>query len=177
MRSTRFISEDEAIRLGLDLGDGTAEPLDGALFGPLRPTGERLPIRRRLAPLTPANIFCIGLNYHAHALETGPAVSEHPVLFMKRDEIPNPQALAIRGRINGERMQEGHTSDMIFPVARVIAELSRDTTLLPGTLIPTGTPPGMGAARNSPRFLADGDRVGVEIERIGILSNPVQSAR
>jgi 2-keto-4-pentenoate hydratase/2-oxohepta-3-ene-1,7-dioic acid hydratase in catechol pathway len=66
---------------------------------------------------------------------------------------------------------------MIFPVAELIAFLSRDTTLLPGTLILTGTPPGVGVARNPPRFLRDGDRVAVEVEGIGTLENPVVQAR
>lgn len=65
---------------------------------------------------------------------------------------------------------------MIFPVAELIAFLSRDTTLLPGTLILTGTPPGVGFARKPPRFLAAGDRVAVEIDRIGILENQVTQA-
>ena len=66
---------------------------------------------------------------------------------------------------------------MVFPVAELIAFLSRDTTLLPGTLILTGTPPGVGVARNPPRFLSDGDRVVVEIQGIGALENPVVQAR
>jgi 2-keto-4-pentenoate hydratase/2-oxohepta-3-ene-1,7-dioic acid hydratase in catechol pathway len=66
---------------------------------------------------------------------------------------------------------------MVFTVAELIAFLSRDTTLLPGTLILTGTPPGVGVARNPPRFLCDGDRVVVEIQGIGALENPVVQAR
>ena len=65
---------------------------------------------------------------------------------------------------------------MIFGVAELIAFLSRDTTLLPGTLILTGTPPGVGFARKPPLFLADGDRVAVTIEGIGTLENPVTQA-
>jgi len=65
---------------------------------------------------------------------------------------------------------------MIFTVAEIIAHLSQDTTLLPGTLILTGTPPGVGFARKPPVFLADGDRVSVEIESIGVLENPVRDA-
>jgi 2-keto-4-pentenoate hydratase/2-oxohepta-3-ene-1,7-dioic acid hydratase in catechol pathway len=73
-------------------------------------------------------------------------------------------------------MQEGHTSDMLFPVARLIAELSRDTTLLPGTVILTGTPSGVGYTRDPRVFLLPGDRVEVEIEGIGVLANPVLGA-
>jgi 2-keto-4-pentenoate hydratase/2-oxohepta-3-ene-1,7-dioic acid hydratase in catechol pathway len=66
---------------------------------------------------------------------------------------------------------------MIFPVAALIAFLSRDTTLLPGTLILTGTPPGVGFARQPPVFLAEGDRVQVSIDGIGRLDNPVTVSR
>jgi 2-keto-4-pentenoate hydratase/2-oxohepta-3-ene-1,7-dioic acid hydratase in catechol pathway len=79
--------------------------------------------------------------------------------------------------INGRTMQQGSTSDMIFSVAELIAFLSRDTTLVPGTLILTGTPPGVGFARKPPVFLADGDRVEIRIEGIGTLENPVVDAR
>jgi 2-keto-4-pentenoate hydratase/2-oxohepta-3-ene-1,7-dioic acid hydratase in catechol pathway len=92
------------------------------------------------------------------------------------DDIPDPQALTLRCELNGREMQHGHSSDMIFSVAELIAFLSRDTTLLPGTLILTGTPPGVGFARHPPVFLAAGDRVSVEIEGIGRLTNPVIDA-
>jgi 2-keto-4-pentenoate hydratase/2-oxohepta-3-ene-1,7-dioic acid hydratase in catechol pathway len=92
------------------------------------------------------------------------------------DEIPDPQALDLGCRINGKTLQQGSTADMIFSVAELIAFLSRDTTLLPGTLILTGTPAGVGFARKPPVFLAAGDQVEVEIDLIGILSNPVVSA-
>lgn len=95
-----------------------------------------------------------------------------PVL-VTADEIPDPQALSIACTLNGEPMQTGHTSDMIFGVAELVAFLSRDTSLLPGTLILTGTPPGVGVARTPARYLADGDRVLVEIQGIGTLENPV----
>jgi 2-keto-4-pentenoate hydratase/2-oxohepta-3-ene-1,7-dioic acid hydratase in catechol pathway len=95
-----------------------------------------------------------------------------PVL-VTTDEIPDPQALGIGCTLNGARVQTGHTSDMIFSVAELIAFLSRDTTLLPGTLIITGTPPGVGMARNPPLYLKEGDQVTVEIDGIGALTNPV----
>jgi len=62
---------------------------------------------------------------------------------------------------------------MIFSVAQLISFLSQDTTLLPGTVILTGTPSGVGVARKPPLFLADGDQVSIEIERIGQLNNPI----
>jgi 2-keto-4-pentenoate hydratase/2-oxohepta-3-ene-1,7-dioic acid hydratase in catechol pathway len=248
----------------VERGDGEAELLRGGLFEGLETSGETALIARRLAPLEPTNILCIGLNYHAHAEETGQSVSDYPILFMKNsaalnhpdadivlpscctrgpevdyeaelavvigtaarnvsmeralehvlgytcgndvsarrwqrhagggqwvrgksfdtfcplgpvlvtaDQIPDPQTLQVRCRLNGELMQDGNTSDMIFPVAHLISELSRDTTLLPGTVILTGTPAGVGVARTPPVFLSAGDRVSVEIEGIGELSNTV----
>ncbi len=92
------------------------------------------------------------------------------------DEINDPQSLRVRTLLNDEVMQDGNTSDMIFPVARLIHEMSRDTTLLPGTVILTGTPPGVGFARTPPVFLAPGDRVEVLIDGIGRLRNKVSAA-
>lgn len=88
-------------------------------------------------------------------------------------EIPDPQNLRVRCLLNGKVMQDGNTSDMIFPVAKLISELSRDMTLTAGTVILTGTPSGVGVARTPPIFLAHGDVVTVEIEKIGQLVNPV----
>jgi 2-keto-4-pentenoate hydratase/2-oxohepta-3-ene-1,7-dioic acid hydratase in catechol pathway len=89
------------------------------------------------------------------------------------DEIPDPNALRISTTINGERLQDSSTADMIFDVPRLIEFLSGSTTLMPGTVILTGTPPGVGMARTPPRWLAPGDVVTVEIEKIGQLTNPV----
>jgi len=88
-------------------------------------------------------------------------------------DIPDPQALTLTTRVNGEVMQQGHTSDMMFPVARLISDLSQSTTLLPGTVILTGTPSGVGMARTPPRWLKPGDVVEVEIAAIGVLRNRV----
>jgi 2-keto-4-pentenoate hydratase/2-oxohepta-3-ene-1,7-dioic acid hydratase in catechol pathway len=90
------------------------------------------------------------------------------------EEIPDPQALAIRCRLNGRTMQESTTSQMVFGVAELIAYLSRTMTLEPGDIIATGTPPGVGFARTPPVWLGDGDEVTVEIEGIGALTNPVR---
>ncbi|MCC6123519.1 MAG: fumarylacetoacetate hydrolase family protein [Pirellulales bacterium] len=89
------------------------------------------------------------------------------------DEIPNPNALAIKLDIDGEIMQEANTNDMIFDVPRLVEFLSGSTTLLPGTVILTGTPNGVGVARKPPRFLQPGEVVTVTIEKIGALANPV----
>jgi 2-keto-4-pentenoate hydratase/2-oxohepta-3-ene-1,7-dioic acid hydratase in catechol pathway len=89
--------------------------------------------------------------------------------------ITDLQGLQLTTRLNGEVVQQASTATMIFPVTRLIAELSQGTTLLAGTVILTGTPAGVGAGRKPPRFLRDGDRVEVEISGVGRLSNPVRN--
>jgi len=95
-----------------------------------------------------------------------------PCLVLK-DELPNPAALKLKTVLNRQIMQDWNTGDMIFDVPTLIAFLSGSTTLLPGTVILTGTPHGIGAARNPPIFLKPGDSVSIEIDRIGVLTNPV----
>jgi 2-keto-4-pentenoate hydratase/2-oxohepta-3-ene-1,7-dioic acid hydratase in catechol pathway len=90
------------------------------------------------------------------------------------DEIPDPSGLAIRTILNGETVQDCNTGDMIFDVPALIEFLSGSTTLLAGTVILTGTPHGVGMATVPPRWLAPGDIVSVEIDKIGMLTNPVQ---
>ncbi len=258
------MDKEGGIHHGIVDGNGTAELLAGELFSGLCTTRASIAVAKLLAPLVPVNILCIGLNYHAHAEETGQQTGENPILFMKStstlnhpgapiilpaccqhgpevdyeaelavvigregknipeedaldhvlgytcandvsarrwqkhsgggqwvrgksfdsfcplgpalvttDEIPDPQNLQVRCLLNGTVMQDGNTSDMIFPVSRLIADLSRDTTLLPGTVIMTGTPAGVGVARKPPQFLSSGDVVTIEIEGIGDLVNPV----
>ncbi len=94
--------------------------------------------------------------------------------LVTRDEIPNPNALSIRTVLNGDVMQNWNTNDMIFDVRSLIAFLSGSTTLLPGTVILTGTPHGVGMAQKPPRWLRPGDSVTIEIEQIGQLTNPVE---
>jgi len=89
------------------------------------------------------------------------------------DELPDPSNLTLRTYVNEDKMQDSSTSDMIFDVPTLISFLSGSTTLLPGTLILTGTPSGVGEARDPKRFLVPGDEVTVEIEGIGLLTNPV----
>jgi 2-keto-4-pentenoate hydratase/2-oxohepta-3-ene-1,7-dioic acid hydratase in catechol pathway len=91
-------------------------------------------------------------------------------------DVPDPQALAIRCLVNGEALQDSTTSEMVFGVAELIAFISEAITLEPGDLIATGTPAGVGFARNPPVFLRDGDEVTVEIDRVGALTNPVRAA-
>lgn len=267
MKIARFIDQNGRQQIGIPDGSGSAELLSGDLFQPGVPTGEQAPISRLLAPLEPTDIYCIGLNYKAHAAEAGMELPRHPVVFMKptstladpgqailnpqacergpeldyeaelcvvigretrnisvddalgvvagytcandvsarkwqmhggggqwvrgksfdtfcplgpvlttADDIPDPQDLDISCVLNGETVQQGHTSDMIFSVAEIIAFLSRDTTLRPGTVILTGTPPGVGFARKPPLYLHDGDQVEVRIQHIGTLKNPVADA-
>ena len=87
------------------------------------------------------------------------------------DEIPDPQALAIALRVNGETRQSSHTSKMIFPVDECITVLSQGFTLLPGDVIATGTPEGVGAALG--KFLKAGDKLEAEVEKLGVLANRV----
>ena len=89
------------------------------------------------------------------------------------DEIDDLQALGLRTRVNGEVVQEGNTKDMIFGVAETVAWLSRTMTLLPGDIIATGTPAGIGATKGL--FLHDGDSVSVEVDGLGSVTNPVRA--
>jgi 2-keto-4-pentenoate hydratase/2-oxohepta-3-ene-1,7-dioic acid hydratase in catechol pathway len=93
--------------------------------------------------------------------------------MVTKDEIANNRSLKIETRINGETMQSGHTGQMIFSTSRLIAYASTIFTLVPGDVIITGTPSGVGFSRKPPRFLRPGDVIEVEIEAIGILKNPV----
>jgi acylpyruvate hydrolase len=218
---------------------------------------------RLLTPVgRPGKVICIGVNYRAHAEETGRPLPEHPMLFPKwhtslaapDDEIPLPPEsdkvdseaelavvigrrcrrvsaddaggvifgytaandvsmrdfqrhtqqftagkawdrstpvgpfivpaaelggawpdVAITGTLNGERRQDSRTSDLIFGVPELIAYITTTMTLEPGDLILTGTPSGVGAASDPPRFARDGDVYEVEIEGIGSLRNAFRS--
>jgi 2-keto-4-pentenoate hydratase/2-oxohepta-3-ene-1,7-dioic acid hydratase in catechol pathway len=242
---------------------GAAKKISGDIFGDYSVSDAEAAVAKLLAPIVPAAILCIGLNYRHHAAESDAKIPDHPVLFMKgtnslqnpddaieiptacrsdevdyecelavvigktcknatretalehvlgytcandvsardwqlkrggsqwcrgktfdtfaplgpclvtRDEIPNPNALRISTKLNGEVMQDWNTNDMIFDVPELIAFLSGSTTLLPGTVILTGTPHGVGMARKPPRWLRPGDSVSIEIENIGTLTNPV----
>ncbi len=264
MKIIRYLDSQQRIHLGSLKNDGTAERLEGDIFGPLRSTGEIADVWKLLAPLIPAAILGIGLNYRHHAAESGMKAPEVPVLFVKgvnalqnpedpieipthlassevdyecelavvigkrcknvrkeealdyvlgytcandvsardwqlkkgggqwsrgkffdtfapmgpclvtRDEIPNPNALKIRTILNKEAVQDWNTDDMIFDVPTLIEFLSGSTTLLPGTVILTGTPHGVGMAWKPPRYLKAGDDVTIEIEKIGALHNPVR---
>ncbi|MEX0885757.1 MAG: fumarylacetoacetate hydrolase family protein [Phycisphaeraceae bacterium] len=267
MRLIRYRDEAGQIHHGVDEGDGTARRLPGPPTDSVAPAGPVDRVAGLLAPIEPANVFCIGLNYGAHAKETGAELPEHPVIFMKpttavigpgetirlpaccergpetdyevelavvigkagrdiareralehvlgytvandvsarrwqkqggggqwirgksfdtfcplgpaivtADEVGDPQALELSTTLNGRGMQSSTTGDMIFSVAELIAFISRDTTLLPGTVILTGTPEGVGFSRSPAVFLSDGDEVTVAVAGVGELTNPVAAA-
>ena len=112
-----------------------------------------------------AGQWCLGKSFDTFA-PLGPCL-------VTADEIPDPNTLEIKTLLNGQVMQQSNTSDMIFSVAEIISFLSGSSTLLPGTAIFTGTPSGVGMARNPHVWLKTGDNVIVTIDRIGSLSNPV----
>jgi 2-keto-4-pentenoate hydratase/2-oxohepta-3-ene-1,7-dioic acid hydratase in catechol pathway len=89
------------------------------------------------------------------------------------DEVGDPHSLGIRLRLNGETMQNSNTKQMIFSVGELVSYLSTVFTIEPGDLVYTGTPPGVGMARKPPVFLRGGDVVEVEIDKLGVLRNPV----
>jgi len=92
-----------------------------------------------------------------------------------RDEVPDPQALAIRTTVNGQPVQNSNTGDMIFGVTHLIAYISALATLEPGDLILTGSPKPMDGAPAPKIFVQPGDRVSIRIDRLGELSNPIVS--
>ena len=93
--------------------------------------------------------------------------------IVTRDEMPDPHALPIRCRVNGVTRQEATTAEMIFDIPAIIEWLSLGMTLLPGDVIATGTPAGVGSARTPPEFLKPGDVVESEVEGIGVIRNRV----
>ncbi len=263
MRIVRYVDGQGRQAYGHQALNGRITRIEGDIFGDFHSTQETADVVKLLAPVQPADILCIGLNYRKHAEEGQQAIPEQPVLFMKNagavqhpgdpiylprklrsdavdyecelavvigrdcsnvprdealnyvigytcandvsardwqlkwgggqwcrgktfatfcplgpclvtpDEIPNPNALAIKTVLNGNVMQDWNTNDMIFDVPRLIEFLSASTRLRAGTVILTGTPHGVGGARKPPVFLQPGDTVTIEIEKIGALTNPV----
>ncbi len=263
MPIVRFLNDENAICYGMSMGDGSALLIEGHILAEYAVTEKQVRIARLLAPLEPVAILGVGLNYHAHALESGMDAPERPVLFAKginsvqnpgepivlprhlrsdevdyecelaivigkrcknvsrhnasefilgytcandvsaRDwqlrlgggqwsrgkyfdtfaplgpciattqEIPDPNKLRIRTILNGVVVQDSSTADMIFDVPTIVEFLSGSTTLLPGTVILTGTPQGVGMSATPPRWLMPGDEVTIDIEGIGRLTNPV----
>jgi 2-keto-4-pentenoate hydratase/2-oxohepta-3-ene-1,7-dioic acid hydratase in catechol pathway len=89
------------------------------------------------------------------------------------DEIPDPQTLEVFCWLNGEEMQHGHTADMLFPVATLVSYLTQFMTLEPGDIVTTGTPAGIGAFRKPPVYLKPGDRLRMEVTRVGVLEHQI----
>jgi 2-keto-4-pentenoate hydratase/2-oxohepta-3-ene-1,7-dioic acid hydratase in catechol pathway len=263
MKIIRYQNSLGEIFYGAQQPSGEVFRIAGNIFSEFQATNERAQVSKILAPIVPAAILCIGLNYKRHAAESNSPIPEFPVLFVKGpntlqhpgdpillpthlrsdevdyecelavvigrrcknvsradaldyvlgytcandvsardwqrkrsggqwcrgksfdtfgpmgpclvtcDEIPNPNALRIRTIVSGETLQDWNTNDMIFDVPSLVEFLSGSTTLLPGTVILTGTPHGVGMAGNPPRWLKPGDSVTIEIENIGKLTNPV----
>jgi 2-keto-4-pentenoate hydratase/2-oxohepta-3-ene-1,7-dioic acid hydratase in catechol pathway len=107
----------------------------------------------------------MGKGFDTHG-PTGPCI-------VTADEVEDPQSLTVRTWVNGEVRQDGTTADMIFTCRQMIEHLSTAFTLEPGMLITTGTPAGVAAGEDPPRWLRAGDTVTVEIEGVGALTNPV----
>lgn len=263
MKIIRFLDSAGQIHAGALQSDGTALRIQGDILANYTLTHQKIAIHKILAPIVPAAILCIGLNYLKHMEETGASRPEFPVLFLKnpaalqnpgdpvqipshlkstevdwecelavvigkrcknvskdkalecvlgytcandvsardwqkkwggsqwcrgksfdtfcplgpaivtRDEIPDPNRLRLQTFVNGRQMQDSNTADMIFDVPTLIAFLSGSMTLLPGTVILTGTPSGVGMGMKPPMYLKAGDTMKVVIEKIGELSNPV----
>ena len=264
MKIIRYQEDAGHQKYASELPDGSVVKIEGDIFGQYSVTDHPVAIRKRLAPVAPCAINCIGLNYRRHAEEGNATVPEFPVLFTKAisavqdpegpiqlprhlrsdevdyecelavvigkrcknvsrdsaldyvlgytcandvssrdwqlkkgggqwcrgktfdtfcplgpalvtaDDIPNPNTLQIKTILNGQVMQDWNTDDMIFDVPTLIAFLSGSTTLLPGTVILTGTPHGIGGARKPPVWLKHGDTISIEIEKIGTLTNIVE---
>ena len=113
----------------------------------------------------PAGQWLLGKTFDTFA-PFGPAL-------VTADEVGDPGKLRIQLRLNGQTMQDSNTDQLLFPVNELIAYISGVCTLVPGDLIFTGTPPGVGMARKPPVFIKPGDTMEVEIEKLGVLSNPV----
>ncbi|MBN2579862.1 MAG: fumarylacetoacetate hydrolase family protein [Pirellulales bacterium] len=113
----------------------------------------------------PGGQWLLGKTFDSFA-PIGPAI-------VTADEVPDPHNLKILLRLNGQVMQKSCTDQLIFPVDYLVSYISDVCTLAPGDLIFTGTPPGVGFARRPPVFLKPGDVVEVEIEKLGVLRNPV----
>lgn len=117
-------------------------------------------------------------DYQGHSTQFGPGknfwrTGGFGPFLVTADEVPDPQDLPIETRLNGEVVQQSHTSQMTYPVSELIAYLSRIHPLHPGDVISTGTPSGVGVARGPQLFMKPGDVVEVEIGRVGVLRNEV----
>lgn len=142
--------------------------------------GRHIPVDKALEYVAGYSCFLDGSvrDYQKHSFTAGKNFDSSgacgPWLVPAR-EIPDPQALQLTTRVNGDVMQHASTADMIFSVAFVISYISEFTHLEPGDVLATGTPAGVGAGRTPPVWLKPGDHIDVEIENIGTLSNSVKA--
>ena len=142
--------------------------------------GRHIPVDKALDYVAGYSCFLDGSvrDYQKHSFTAGKNFDSSgacgPWLVPAR-EIPDPQALQLTTRVNGEVMQHASTADMIFSVAIVISYISEFTHLEPGDVLATGTPAGVGAGRTPPLWLKPGDHIDVEIENVGTLSNTVKA--
>ena len=158
----------------------TRYDFEGELAVVIGKAGRRIPAERALAHV--AGYTCMAENsvrdFQKHSAQVTPGKN-----FLRSgalgpwvttsDEIPDPAALQVITRLNGEVMQDGQVADLIFPIPELIAYISTFTPLAPGDVIATGTPEGVGARRTPPRFMVAGDVLEVDIPGVGRLSNRV----
>ena len=257
MRLIRFVDSQGHTRHGVAAATDQAYPLSGDLYGEFTIAAETTQVAQLLAPVVPTNIYCIGLNYREHAEESGVALPERPLVFMKPtstlthpgspillpkvqhdsevdyecelavvigkktsyvsevdalnhvagyvlhndvsersfqlersgqwvkgkscdtfapigpfiatpDEIGDPNNLNLWLKLNGEEMQNSSTSDFIFNIQQLVSYISQFMSLLPGDIISTGTPFGVGLGLKPPRYLQEGDVIELGIEGLGV---------
>ena len=98
--------------------------------------------------------------------------------FVSADELPEgAKGLKIESRLNGQVMQSDNTDNMMFPIAETLVDITQGMTLEPGDLVVTGTPSGVGHARKPPVWMKAGDTIEIEVEKVGILKNPIEDER
>lgn len=119
-------------------------------------------------------------DYQLHTSQWGPgknfeATGAFGPWLVTKDEIKDDEVLTLETRLNGQTMQKADTSLLLFSMRELIAYVSKFTTLKPGDVIVTGTPGGVGAKRNPPVFMKDGDVVEVEVSKIGVLRNTIKN--
>jgi 2-keto-4-pentenoate hydratase/2-oxohepta-3-ene-1,7-dioic acid hydratase in catechol pathway len=126
MRIVRFESGGVE-HIGEEIDGGHARRIEGSLFGPRRTTDERLPIERRLSPIVPADILCIGVNYRAHAEETGAKLPENPLLFIKAGNALNHPEAAVP--VTTASVQVDYEGELVVVIGRDARNVPRERAL------------------------------------------------
>lgn len=125
----------------------------------------------------PRKVLCVGINYRPHVEEMGRAVPERPTIFVRfPGDLVGHRCPVLRPTVSEKFDYEGELGDLIFDVPALVEYCTTFTDLLPGDVIATGTPGGVGAARKPPVWLKPGDHVAVDIPCVGRLENTVASA-